>query len=183
MKVSAHGLLDTFTFEDAQIHNFKTFFCFNSPVCTVAYNRFNNQSSVSQKHFSENECLLCTTVNLFLSPFRENLLMNTKNEWEKQNTLRWILQIVKEAWGCSLTCEVRICCRISTTFPSKLKRHLNQFLLSGEIIVCFAPLLPKGPFHRFISICYVVGLNSTAQKITRCHVGFGEWIGIHQWSV
>lgn len=142
-----------------------------------------------------------THLCAFISITRENLSMNTKNEWEKQNTLRWILQIVKEARGCSLTCEVRICCRIilhqlsffsinceafgkiSTTFPSKLKRHLNQFLLSGEIIVCFAPLLPKGPFHRFISICYVVGLNSTAQKITRCHAGFGEWIGMHHWSV
>lgn len=37
MKVSAHGLLDTFTFEDAQIHNFKTFFCFNSPACIYFY--------------------------------------------------------------------------------------------------------------------------------------------------
>lgn len=120
--------------------------------------------------------------------------MNTKNEWEKQNTLRWILQIVKEARSCSLTCEVRVCCRIilhqlsffsinceafgkiSTTFPSKLKRHLNQFLLSGEIIVCFAPLLPKGPFHRFISmLCCGFEFHGTENYTVSCRIRGMNW--------
>lgn len=143
----------------------------------------------------------CTTVNLSPSSFRENLLMNTKNEWEKhfevniancERSMRlqfnvWGQNMLQNHFTPTVLSFFSISCegfgKISKTFPSKLKLHLNQFLLSGGIIVCFAPVLHKMPFHSFISICYVVGLNATAKKITWCHVGFGEWIGIHHWSV
>lgn len=81
MKVSTHGLLDTFTFEDAQIHNFKTFFCFNSPVCIYFYHPRKSIDEHKERmreteHFEVNIANRERSTRLQFNVWGQNMLQN-----------------------------------------------------------------------------------------------------------